>query len=120
MLAGGVATLVPNKGSVCWVNGQQIDKPTRLFQGCVILLGRTNMFRYNDPAEAEKLRREGSHLQHVNLSRLSFLSRSASDLAWSENSALNSSTAAAGEDSTVLEEKRRQLEAEEVRLIVIS
>jgi hypothetical protein len=35
------------------------------------------MFRYNDPVEAAKLRREG------NLSRNSFLSRSATDLAWS-------------------------------------
>lgn len=33
MLAGGVATLTPNNNSVCWVNGQQIDRPTRLFQG---------------------------------------------------------------------------------------
>jgi len=42
------------------------------------------MFRYNDPAEAEKMRKEGSR-SHLNLNRLSFLSRSASDLAWSES-----------------------------------
>jgi len=41
------------------------------------------MFRYNDPAEAEKLRKEGSK-NHVNLSRLSFMSRSATDLALSD------------------------------------
>ena len=33
MLEAGVATLVPFNGALCWVNNQQIDKPTRLFQG---------------------------------------------------------------------------------------
>lgn len=47
--------------------------------GCIILLGRTNMFRYNDPVEAAKLRKEGSR-SHLNLSRLSLLSWSTPDL----------------------------------------
>ncbi|KAJ4450484.1 Kinesin-like protein Klp98A, partial [Periplaneta americana] len=51
-------------------------------QGCLLLLGRTNMFRYNDPVEAAKLRKEGSR-SHLNLSRLSLLSWSTPDLAWS-------------------------------------
>jgi hypothetical protein len=50
--------------------------------GCIILLGRTNMFRYNDPVEAAKLRKEGSR-SHLSLSRLSLLSWSMPDLAWS-------------------------------------
>ena len=29
----------------------------RLSQGCVIVLGKTNMFRYNDPREAADLRK---------------------------------------------------------------
>jgi hypothetical protein len=33
LLESGVATLIPFNGALCWVNGQQIDKPTRLFQG---------------------------------------------------------------------------------------
>lgn len=37
------------------------------------------MFRYNDPQEAARLRKEGNKT-HLNLSRLSFLSRSATDL----------------------------------------
>jgi hypothetical protein len=47
------------------------------------------MFRYNDPAEAEKMRKEGNnHRLNVNLNRLSFLSRSATDLAlWPDISA---------------------------------
>ncbi|CAG7725010.1 unnamed protein product [Allacma fusca] len=111
LLSEGIATLIPSDGAVCIVNGLQVDKSTRLSQGCVIRLG-SNMFRYNDPAEAEKLRREGSR-SHLNLSRLSILSRSASDLAWSSE---NINFTAAGEENNLLEEKRKQLEAEEVRL----
>ncbi|XP_034938615.1 kinesin-like protein Klp98A [Chelonus insularis] len=97
-LNSGVATLHP-LSSYCWINMVQIDKPTRLSQGCIILLGRNNMFRYNDPAEAAKLRKEGGtgngNLQSavVNLSRLSLLSWSVSDLHASSSSdnLLNSS-----------------------------
>ena len=53
-----------------------------IISGCILLLGRTNMFRYNDPAEAAKLRREGS-TSMMNLSRLSLLSWSTTDLATS-------------------------------------
>lgn len=38
LLDSGVATLSPYPGSLCWVNGQQVDKPTRLFQGISLLL----------------------------------------------------------------------------------
>ena len=58
------------------------------FVGAVILLGKTNMFRFNHPAQAAKLRQElkGSS---VNLTRLSSLGQSVSDLARStENLAL--------------------------------
>ncbi|KAG7297671.1 hypothetical protein JYU34_018387 [Plutella xylostella] len=74
-LRGGAATLLPR--GVCWLNTVLLDQPTRLSQGCILLLGRTNMFRYNDPAEAAKLRQEGAVL---NLSRLSLLSWSTTDL----------------------------------------
>jgi len=57
--------------------------------GCIILLGRTNMFRYNDPVEAAKLRKEGNH-SHLSLSRLSLLSWSTPDLVCS-NENLNTS-----------------------------
>ena len=59
-----------------------------VFSGAVILLGKTNMFRFNHPAQAAKLRQElkGSS---VNLTRLSSLGQSVSDLARStENLAL--------------------------------
>ncbi|KAM6164074.1 kinesin-like protein KIF16B isoform 2-T2 [Rhynchocyon petersi] len=53
---GGTVTLIPLSGSQCSVNGVQIMKATHLNQGAVILLGRTNMFRFNHPKEAAKLR----------------------------------------------------------------
>ncbi|XP_020282414.1 kinesin-like protein Klp98A isoform X3 [Pseudomyrmex gracilis] len=106
----GVATLHP-LSSHCWINTAQVDKPTRLSQGCIILLGRNNMFRYNDPVEAAKLRKEGGsgngNLQStvVNLSRLSLLSWSVSDLhvSCSSDNLLNSN-----EDLRAVEELEQQ------------
>ena len=40
------------------VNASSVAEPTRLSQGCVIVLGKTNMFRYNDPTEAANLRQQ--------------------------------------------------------------
>lgn len=44
------------------------------------------MFRYNDPVEAEKLRKGGCHSSSLNLSRLSLLSWSTNDLTQSSES----------------------------------
>uniref|UniRef100_A0A8C3NVT5 Kinesin-like protein KIF16B n=1 Tax=Cyanoderma ruficeps TaxID=181631 RepID=A0A8C3NVT5_9PASS len=52
----GTVNLIPLNGAQCSVNGIQITEPTHLNQGAVILLGRTNMFRFNHPKEAAKLR----------------------------------------------------------------
>uniref|UniRef100_A0A8B9HU51 Kinesin family member 16B n=1 Tax=Astyanax mexicanus TaxID=7994 RepID=A0A8B9HU51_ASTMX len=52
----GTVTLVPLNEAQCSVNGVQITLPCQLNQGAVILLGRTNMFRFNHPKEAAKLR----------------------------------------------------------------
>ena len=46
VLEDGVATLVPLEGALCMVNAALIDGPTRLSQGCVVVLGKTNMFRW--------------------------------------------------------------------------
>ncbi|XP_071517126.1 kinesin-like protein Klp98A isoform X2 [Panulirus ornatus] len=78
-LHDGAATLESKPDAQCWVNSQFVDKPSRLTQGCVVVLGGSHMFRYNDPQEAARLRKEGNKT-HLNLSRLSFLSRSATDL----------------------------------------
>ncbi|XP_053317275.1 kinesin-like protein KIF16B [Spea bombifrons] len=49
-------TLIPLNEARCSVNGVRALEPTQLNQGAVILLGRTNMFRFNHPKEAAKLR----------------------------------------------------------------
>ncbi|XP_068506858.1 kinesin-like protein KIF16B isoform X1 [Syngnathus scovelli] len=54
--SGGTVTLVPLAAALCCVNGRRVATPTRLNQGAVVLLGRTNMFRFNHPKEAAKLR----------------------------------------------------------------
>ena len=41
----GIATLIPNEDAMCTINAVNCQKPTRLYQGCVIVLGKTNMFR---------------------------------------------------------------------------
>ncbi|XP_065310731.2 kinesin-like protein KIF16B isoform X1 [Dermacentor albipictus] len=85
-LVDGAATLYPNANSECCINTMPVDKPTRLTQGCVVLLGSTNVFRYNDPAEVHKLRKEKERRSLMNLSHLSFLSRSAGDMSKSTES----------------------------------
>ncbi|NWX18580.1 KI16B protein, partial [Aegotheles bennettii] len=52
----GTVNLIPLNGAQCSVNGIQVTEATHLNQGAVILLGRTNMFRFNHPKEAAKLR----------------------------------------------------------------
>ncbi|XP_033647450.1 microtubule-associated protein futsch-like [Asterias rubens] len=52
----GKVTLHPVGPAACAVNGNDVHEPTPLSQGAVILLGKTNMFRFNNPAEAARLR----------------------------------------------------------------
>jgi hypothetical protein len=72
-LKDGIAVLTP-KG-FCSVDGMAVESATRLSQGSLIGLGRAHVLRYNDPAEAAQLRREGRVL-----SRSSLLSGSYSEL----------------------------------------
>ncbi|XP_028740263.1 kinesin-like protein KIF16B isoform X4 [Peromyscus leucopus] len=78
---GGTVTLIPLSGSQCSVNGIQIVDATQLNQGAVILLGRTNMFRFNHPKEAAKLRekRKSGLLSSFSLS-MTDLSKSCENL----------------------------------------
>jgi kinesin family protein 16B len=81
LLEGGTATLHPHPGSLCLVNAAPIEEPVRLSQGCVIVLGKTNMFRYNDPLEAADLRRSMTEKSRkTSLMNQSLLSQSLSDL----------------------------------------
>ncbi|XP_067258738.1 kinesin-like protein KIF16B isoform X5 [Chanodichthys erythropterus] len=77
----GTVTLIPLNDAQCSVNGVQITEPCQLNQGAVILLGRTNMFRFNHPKEAAKLRekRKSGLLTTLSLS-MSDLSKSCENL----------------------------------------
>ncbi|NXP47596.1 KI16B protein, partial [Heliornis fulica] len=77
----GTVNLIPRTGAQCSVNGIQITEATHLNQGAVILLGRTNMFRFNHPKEAAKLRekRKSGLLSSFSLS-MTDLSKSCENL----------------------------------------
>jgi len=80
-LDGGVSWLHPSPGALCLVNASPVEAPVRLSQGCVIVLGKTNMFRYNDPLEAADLRKNMSEkTRKASLMNQSLMSQSLSDL----------------------------------------
>lgn len=76
----GSATIHPNGGAQCWLNANLIDQPMAISQGDILLLGRTNMFRYNNPAEAAKLRKSSTKSNRMDLSRLSLIAASRENL----------------------------------------
>ncbi|XP_067678677.1 pleckstrin homology-like domain family B member 1 isoform X3 [Haliotis asinina] len=51
----GVITLTP-LARQCSVDGEPVGKTTRLAQGSMICLGRSNYFRFNHPEEAKKMK----------------------------------------------------------------
>ncbi|XP_068238737.1 pleckstrin homology-like domain family B member 1 isoform X2 [Palaemon carinicauda] len=52
---GGIVTLTPIASMVA-IDGLKITAPTRLTQGCMICLGRSNYFRFNHPEEAQLMK----------------------------------------------------------------
>ncbi|KAI9582498.1 hypothetical protein GQX74_009885 [Glossina fuscipes] len=79
VLRDGVCTLHPRPMAQCWLNAHLIEEPVTISQGDIILLGRTNIFRFNNPAEAAKMRRECSRSQ-LDMSRLSLITSSRENL----------------------------------------
>ncbi|XP_038635193.1 pleckstrin homology-like domain family B member 1 isoform X6 [Scyliorhinus canicula] len=51
----GVITLYPC-GSLCSVDGVQVNQATRLSQGCMLCFGQSTFFRFNHPAEAFRMK----------------------------------------------------------------
>ncbi|XP_065072541.1 kinesin-like protein Klp98A isoform X2 [Ochlerotatus camptorhynchus] len=83
VLDNGNATIYPNPSATCLLNANIIENPTAISQGDILLLGRTNMFRYNNPAEAAKMRQDNNHAQRssrLDLSRLSLIAASRENL----------------------------------------
>ena len=79
ILKDGIATLFPLPFAQCWRNANLIDEPTGMKQGDIILLGRTNIFRFNNPAEAAKLRKDMNR-SRLDMSRLSLITASRENL----------------------------------------
>ncbi|KAI8127047.1 Kinesin-like protein Klp98A [Lucilia cuprina] len=79
VLKDGICTLHPKPLAQCWLNANLIDEPTNISQGDIILLGRTNIFRFNNPTEAARLRKEYSRSQ-LDMSRLSLITSSRENL----------------------------------------
>ncbi|CAH0550729.1 unnamed protein product [Brassicogethes aeneus] len=98
----GVATLIPQQGAHVMLYNTVIESPTKLSQGCIIFLGKTHVFRFNDPAEAAELRRGE---KSFNLSRLSLLSWSTPDLAVSMENLID-------DEKSDIELQRQTLEKE--------
>ncbi|XP_075164905.1 kinesin-like protein 98A isoform X2 [Haematobia irritans] len=79
ILKDGICTLHPSPLAQCWLNAHLIDEPTNISQGDIILLGRTNIFRFNNPTEAARLRKEYNRSQ-LDMSRLSLITSSRENL----------------------------------------
>lgn len=80
-LTNGIAVIRPRNAAQCWLNANLITEPMTISQGDILLLGRTNMFRYNNPAEAAKLRKdENRSRSRWDLSRLSLIAVSRENL----------------------------------------
>lgn len=80
VLEKGSAMIHPNEGAQCWLNANLIDQPAAISQGDIILLGRTNMFRYNNPMEMAKYRKSSARNNKTDLSRLSLIAASRENL----------------------------------------
>lgn len=52
----GVAVVLYPKAALCSVDGIPVSEPTRLPQGCMICLGKSNYFRFNHPTEAKRIK----------------------------------------------------------------
>lgn len=85
-LINGTAIIHPHAGAQCWVNANLIEQPEAISQGDILLFGRTNMFRYNNPSEAAKLRKgeyRSRSRSRPDLSRLSLIAASRENLSGS-------------------------------------
>lgn len=82
-LVNGMAIIYPHENAQCWLNANLIDQPEAISQGDILLLGRTNMFRYNNPTEAAKMRkgeRRQRSRSRADLSRLTLIAASRENL----------------------------------------
>ncbi|PIK38770.1 putative kinesin-like protein KIF16B [Apostichopus japonicus] len=68
--AEGKVWLDPCGKALCAVNGKVIEAPIQLKQGCLVSVGKTNLFRFNHPADAQRMRLEMKSSSLSDLSNL--------------------------------------------------
>ncbi|XP_052103586.1 kinesin-like protein KIF16B [Mytilus californianus] len=114
-----VVQLIPKNAAMCTLNGCLIMEPTKLTQGAVILLGKTNMFRFNNPAEAIKMKEElKDHGISVSREPSIGYGRSISDMYRSTDSLTSANWETSddyGDDIDKLNEQRKYIELMEQR-----
>ena len=110
--------LIPGEDSLCMVNGETVIEPTEIFQGNTIVLGRQNIFRFNHPKHASRLRLElsegGGQSADGERSKLSTPSGSG---VWSPTKIFNTTSEAdrEREKEELAETQRRLQEMEEAQ-----
>lgn len=112
----GEAYLIPLNDSVCYVNTIRVCQRTKISQGCILCLGRSNMFRFNDPQEANRLRMNSSGMSNTlgemtnNQMNLSRVFSQSSDLTKSVDNLWNQMNNNFDYSDLDLEEKRKEIE----------
>eukprot|EP00051_Salpingoeca_urceolata_P023712 m.408038 g.408038 ORF g.408038 m.408038 type:complete len:1477 (+) comp20142_c1_seq2:683-5113(+) len=96
----------------CYVNGELVSNATRLRQGNVVQLGHTNVFRFNHPTEAERMRKLGqsSSSSSVHLQTVFNPAKKLEDMHKQEAERIAS-------EKAHVEAQRAQVEAEKARLL---
>ncbi|KAJ8045153.1 Kinesin-like protein KIF16B [Holothuria leucospilota] len=105
--AEGKVWLDPCGKALCAVNGKVIDGPVQLKQGCLVSVGKTNLFRFNHPADAQRMRLE---MKSQSLSDLSNLKSTENLLASTFFQTYGREKDEDKDELEQLEEKRSQLE----------
>ncbi|CAD5122012.1 DgyrCDS10466 [Dimorphilus gyrociliatus] len=99
----GSVFMLPSEGAICTLNGETIINRVQLKQGDVLCFGQVNVFRFNHPSQAAKLRDEIKN-SPAHQRRLSTLGQSMTDLARSCENLM-----AFNQDSPALDEKLKRL-----------
>lgn len=74
----GEVTLVAEKACRILVDGKKVSDETRLSQGSMLTIGKSNYLRFNNPAEAELLRSTIGSKEHISTAQIDFTNDSGS------------------------------------------
>ncbi|XP_071963313.1 uncharacterized protein [Antedon mediterranea] len=112
---GGTVTLCPCEGALSAVNGIDVNQPIQLTQGAVVLFGKTNMYRFNHPAQAAKLRERRASIQsnpEQRVTRKNSITLKVPSSALNEESRQRSMSFSFTRDGNLIEEKEHNSSAD--------